>query len=345
MKKFVFGIIFTFLTISIFGQIPNVVVSNFTSRARDVHEDDLVTVMEMFMNTLASGRTVNVIDRTVLERAMTAIEFGAGDWSDSAKTTRLGEGLNADYLVIGTVTQLGTSLTFSISVRDIKTLAVIASDQKQYTLENVWDNSVGIPAQLSDMGSTISSGINTEHTRRQQVIQAQLAAEQAERERIAAAERAERERVEADRRLGSWLVGSFWCRIGGSRTEYPGDHDSEFFELHFNSNGTFTGLSDRWPDRGAAYRANRPATREVSRFNGTYTREGTRVTLSYTVSIDQITWRVQRDRYVQSDNNSSTRSGRGSFVIAGVDSNSLSIQGDGFPRTNAKEYIRGILQR
>ena len=109
MKKFVFGVVFTFLTMSIFAQIPGVVVSDFTSRARDVHEDDLVTVMEMFMNTLATGRTVNVIDRNVLEREMRTMGFTAEDWSDSTKTARLGEELNADYLVSGTMTQLGTS--------------------------------------------------------------------------------------------------------------------------------------------------------------------------------------------------------------------------------------------
>lgn len=37
---------------SVSGQIPSVVVSDFTSRARDIHADDLDTVTEMFMTSL-----------------------------------------------------------------------------------------------------------------------------------------------------------------------------------------------------------------------------------------------------------------------------------------------------
>ena len=302
MKKFVFGIIFTFLTMSIFGQIPSVVVSNFTSRARDVHEDDLVTVMEMFMNTLASGRTVNVVDRTVLERTMTAIEFGAGDWSNSVKTTQLGEELNAIYIVSGTMTQLGTSLTFSISVRDIKTLAVIASDQKQYTLENVWDNLVGIPAQLSDMGSAISRGIDTEQNKRNQEKQAQLAQEEAGR-------RAQLVREEEERALvGTWLAGSSAHYIkppsGSYYNAYGGEsNQNDSYTLVFRNNGTFTLThlrARRYPTGDYTGRNNF----EQNEYSGTYVRDGNNLRLTWTM--DQYWFIVETDRR---GNNLPTRDG------------------------------------
>jgi len=291
MKKFVFLVFFTFFTMSVFGQIPNVVVSDFTSRARDVHEDDLVTVMEMFMTTLVAGKAVNVIDRAVLKREMTAIEFGAGDWSDSVKTTRLGEELNAIYIVSGTMTQLGTSITFDVIARDIKTLATIASDRKQYTTENVWDNSVGIPAQLSEMGNVISRGISTDYNKRQKEIQDQLARVEAEKRAQLEREQAEKRRIEEDRSMGERLIGNWWR---GSRNSPPNAPDNSWimhetdnrrYELTFYSNGTFSLRKEYWLepnfDRGAG-------TRWTDSLRGTFTREGNNIRLSWSKNSEYV---------------------------------------------------------
>jgi len=312
---------------SIFGQIPSVVVSDFTSRARDVHEDDLVTVMEMFMNALATGRTVNVVDRTVLERTMTAMEFGAGDWSDSVKTTQLGEELNAIYIVSGTVTQLGTSLTFSISVRDIKTLVVIASDQKQYTLENVWDNSVGIPAQLSDMGSAISRGISTDYNNRQQEIRAQI-----EREEVA--RRAQLAREEEERALvGTWEAGeirypprpptgrSYDSSYGGERRE------RNYYGLVFRNDGTFTAthLRESRSPTGDFTGANHF---EQNEYSGSYVRDGNNIRLTWTMN--QYWVKVETDRRgnnLPTTDGNRTSSGNSTYTINFSRNNSGTITG------------------
>ena len=123
----------------VFGQIPGIVVSEFTSRARDIHEEDLFTVKDMFMTALTDSK-VNVISQTVLNKSINSLKFVTEDWSDNSKTTQLGENLNADYIVSGTITQLGNSITFTVIVRYIKTLAVIVTVPKQYTIENVWRN-------------------------------------------------------------------------------------------------------------------------------------------------------------------------------------------------------------
>jgi hypothetical protein len=295
MKKFVCLAVFTFFAMSIFGQIPNVVVSDFTSRARDVHEDDLVTVMEMFMTTLVAGKSVNVIDRAVLKREMTAIEFGAGDWSDSVKTTRLGEELNAIYIVSGIITQLGTSITFDVIARDIKTLATIASDRKQYTTENVWDNSVGIPAQLSDIGNAISKGISTDYNKRQQEIKDQLAREEAERQRKLAQEEAEKKaelaRQEAMRRaeeerlalVGIWITGEDRPPYFSSSGLQYDQSNKSHFRLEFRSNGTFSGTlyEYEYSSSGGYDVAN---TQKTTQYSGSYALNGNNLTITWTTN-------------------------------------------------------------
>jgi len=318
MKKIVFVVIFTFFAMSIFGQIPSVVVSDFTSRARDVHSDDLVTVMEMFKDALAIGKSVNVIDRSILEKGMKAVEFGEGDWSDSAKTTKLGENLNAIYLVNGTITQLGTSLTFTISVRDIKTLVVISSEQKQYTLDNIWDNSLGIPAQLSTIANNISKGISADYNKRQQEIQAQLAREKAEKDQI-----------EADKKMGQMLIGTW--RKGGIG-EYPGSADSEYFQMTFNSDNTFGALYDYWDNASKkAYTADVNGSKmyhHIRQYWGTYTREGTKLTIKWESGEEIIVWQNGRTRWEQKGTDYGTnRSGNSNATINIFSQNQLEIKG------------------
>jgi len=318
MKKFVFvGLLFIF-GIAIYAQAPSVVVSDFTSRARDVHEDDLVTVMEMFMENLATGRTVNVIDRTILEKAKASIEFGIGDWANNEKTTKLGEELKADYIVSGAMTQLGTSLTFTISVRDIKTLAVVASDQKQYTTADVWDNSTGIPGQLSNMASVIASGISTEQNKRQQVIQTRLAQEQEQKNK-----------EEADQKIGQMLVGTWYWTVGSYVPDTPRtsivDDKPLYREIQFNSNGTFSLHKEYWTNanssRGTGYR-------NTDDYSGSYTREGNTLRLSWSKDSEYINFRGQErnsDRYITQTGNSSS-SGSGTITI-NIGGNELSISG------------------
>jgi len=319
MKKIVFVAIFTFFAMSVFGQIPNVVVSDFTSRARDVHGDDLVTVMEMFKDSLAIGKSVNVIDRSILEKGMKAVEFGEGDWSDSVKTAKLGENLNAIYLVNGTITQLGTSLTFTISVRDIKTLTVISSEQKQYTLENIWDNSTGIPAQLSVIANNISKGISADFNKRQQEIQAQLARAEAEKKAQIALEEEKKALV------NNWEYGSHPNPV------YPGmvstgNESKRFIRLEFYSDGTFSGTQE--------YRDNYWSEKNNSGYNsfegtsyyGTYSRDGN--TLKMTWNGDTSKIRVDdNNRGIQTKESTSSSSGSGTYTITFLRDNNGKITG------------------
>ena len=217
MKKFILGSIFLFVSMFVFGQIPGAVIHEFESRARDIHEDDLFTVVIMFADFLAAGGLVNVVDDTV----------------------------SADYSIHGLITQLGTSITFSITLRDTLTASVLSSVQRQYTVENIWDNSEGIPGQLSDMASAVANAINTEHNRRQREVQEQIAMQEEER-------RAELARQEAIRRaeeLRQMLFGAWRSGIRGQGTNNahaaafgPGSGaivDLWDWQITFNNDGTF----------------------------------------------------------------------------------------------------------
>ena len=151
-----------------------IIISDFTSRAKDVSAEEAITLTEMFIDGLAAK--VQVVMRDALIRTMDTLEFKVGDWSDSAKTRSLGVALSAQYFASGAITQLGPSITLTIQIRDIESLNVVAILQRQYTTENVWDNDAGIPGILIAHGRGISdivARVREVHTTRQQELAAQ----------------------------------------------------------------------------------------------------------------------------------------------------------------------------
>jgi len=243
MKRFIWGSVFLFISTFVFGDVPSVVVHEFESRARDVHEDDLLTVAVLFADFLGARGTVDVVEGTH----------------------------NPDYSISGLMTQLGTSITFSVTLRDNTTFSVLSSVSKQYTLENIWDNSVGIPGQLSDIANSIASAISTEHNRRLQEIQAELARVEMERQtQLAQEEEARRQdearrRHEANRREFESLIVGTWGA--------PSDEGPRIFIL--NSDGTFTASlpRDRFFNRGSrneshSYRISGTFTTTFTSLNG-----------------------------------------------------------------------------
>jgi hypothetical protein len=156
-----------------------IIVSDFTSRAKDVSADEAITLTEMLISGLAAN--VQVVMRDALIRTMDTLKFKASDWSDSAKTKSLGVALSAQYFASGAITQLGPSITLNIHIRDIESLNVVATLQRQYTIENVWDNDNGMPGIFIAHGHTLNyivRRVREVHTTRQQELAAQRKAQE-----------------------------------------------------------------------------------------------------------------------------------------------------------------------
>jgi hypothetical protein len=264
--------------------ISVVVVSGFSLTARDVNPEDVVVIADMLSESLATNPTLKVLDRIILEKAIADMGFQAGDWGDSVKTSQLGKMLNADYFIRGSMTQLGTSITATVICRDIKTLDVVSSEQRQYTLENIWDNSSGIPGTLTDFARIIATGINAEKKK--------LLARQREEQRQAEA-RQQQEQQQAEVR--QHLVG-----VWRGMEEVPFPHnpgylgdgaDWRHYRLQFNADGSFNGTYDYWAPDSVNVHTGRFRSHKVYEYNGSYTLEGNILTLSYTTTQTQSFWK------------------------------------------------------
>ncbi|MDR2177756.1 MAG: DUF1566 domain-containing protein [Treponema sp.] len=98
-------------------------VAPFEARER-LPQADADAVTEVYSLRL-SGEKVRAITRDSLDKAIREQGFREGDWSDDAKAAALGEALNADWIVRGTVQNPGDTIIITITILNVKNLQVI----------------------------------------------------------------------------------------------------------------------------------------------------------------------------------------------------------------------------
>jgi hypothetical protein len=202
--------------------------------------------------------------------------------------------------------QTGASITVNITARDIKTLAVIKSEQRQFTPETIWNtaptyvNNVpygsGLPSWLPAWAASLSSGICTEYAMQQKALQERLAKEEAERQAQLAKQEEERKAEEVRRYRASYPITGYW-KFGDYPDTQPTTSWRTWYTLTFNTDGTVTGYRDYWS--GERVWSSSKGEHETDglkyhneiRYNGTYTREGTTIKITWsTVETTKTRW-------------------------------------------------------
>ena len=118
MKRLFFSAVFVVLAVFCHGQNnPRVVVIPLENRTGESHRDDTETLTELLVNFINETQRFSVIDRGALSAMMTAQRWQMDDWADEEKTAEMGRVLNAQFIVRGTVSVLGTNLVVSASVQ------------------------------------------------------------------------------------------------------------------------------------------------------------------------------------------------------------------------------------
>lgn len=123
------AVIVVTLCVSAFAQTakkPSVVIMPFDAKGGVAQEDcDIVT--DIFESEYVVAGNSTVVNRSTLSKIQAEQKFQASDWSNSSKTAKLGEALNAQQIVSGQLRLYNGLLFFTAQVQDIGTLAVLAS--------------------------------------------------------------------------------------------------------------------------------------------------------------------------------------------------------------------------
>jgi formylglycine-generating enzyme required for sulfatase activity len=101
------------------------------------------------MGDLATKRVFRVADRGQVEKRIAETQWQLGDYSDSEKTARLNEGINARYLIIGTISKLGTITVVDAMLEDLNSFEVIGNSRiRMNQPEDAYDLMEGFVSRL-----------------------------------------------------------------------------------------------------------------------------------------------------------------------------------------------------
>ena len=133
MKKLTYAIIalLSFLCVPLcaqtVGKKPTVVIVPFEAKSSGIGQDDCDIVTESFESEYARTGSALVVNRSNLEKIQKEQAFQNSDWSNNDKTAKLGEALNAQQLLFGSLRMYNGALFVTVQIQDITTLAVLAS--------------------------------------------------------------------------------------------------------------------------------------------------------------------------------------------------------------------------
>jgi hypothetical protein len=83
----------------------------------------------MFFGDLATKRIFRVADRGNVEKRIAETKWQMSDYSNSEKTADLHKGINADYLIIGTISKLGIITVVEVMLEDLNSFEVIGNSR------------------------------------------------------------------------------------------------------------------------------------------------------------------------------------------------------------------------
>jgi TolB-like protein len=86
-------------------------------------------VAENFRTALAAGGAYSVIERGQLEKVLREQKLSASDMTDTGSASRVGKLLDADYVAVGSIVQLGEKYTINVRFVDVATSETVRAGQ------------------------------------------------------------------------------------------------------------------------------------------------------------------------------------------------------------------------
>ena len=131
MKRFLMILVALMATVTLgFTQAkPVVVVVPFD--AKNVNQDDVDIISDVFLSAYTDTRKATVVDRGSFDKIKEQQKFQLSDWSDAGKVAELGKALNANQIITGQISQFGSQLVCTIKLLDVNTTEIVASTTKR----------------------------------------------------------------------------------------------------------------------------------------------------------------------------------------------------------------------
>jgi hypothetical protein len=126
MKRAIVFLTVFFIGAMCYTQQITVMIPPFTL-VEGVSRTEADTITRLFLGRLSATGTVTIINTANLQQRMAAMNWEQSDWSNNDKKTKLNEGFNAEYLVIGTISNLFGDTIIDITAENMNTFVVVGS--------------------------------------------------------------------------------------------------------------------------------------------------------------------------------------------------------------------------
>ncbi len=103
------------------------VIAVTTFEAKELDDDDVEFLMNMFTVSFVKLGVASVVDRKHFDKIKEEQSFQISDWSDKNKVAELGASLGASYLAVGHLFKREANLFLDVKILDVNTTAIVAS--------------------------------------------------------------------------------------------------------------------------------------------------------------------------------------------------------------------------
>ncbi len=133
MKKNILLAVFTLIASFglVFAQSRSMAVMPFDIIGNAVTQDEAEAITELYISELVETKKVKIVDRANFDKVIKELNFQNSDWSNSEKTAKLGQALNARFISFGKIMKLGENYNISVSVIDITTSEFVAASNSR----------------------------------------------------------------------------------------------------------------------------------------------------------------------------------------------------------------------
>ena len=132
MKKRFVSLLLMLITIaSLFYAQSRPVVVIVPFEAKDVNQDEVDVISEVFLSEYTSTGRATVVDRNSFDKIAVQQQFQLSDWSDTEKVAELGHALNAHQIITGQISKFSNQLVCSIKCIDVNSTEILFSTVKR----------------------------------------------------------------------------------------------------------------------------------------------------------------------------------------------------------------------
>lgn len=121
-RNFLFICLIALMSAGLFAQQkPVVAVAPFDVIGNAVTSEKASEINDVFFVRLGNTRSVELVNRNIVNQVLKEHQFQAGDWSNESKTAEFAKALSADWIVQGNIRKSGTGLLIIVQFYDINT--------------------------------------------------------------------------------------------------------------------------------------------------------------------------------------------------------------------------------